>query len=426
MKSQKLRSILIFLIIFFVGTFIGYKVGSYNVSVAWQNYHVNIVNKEPPPGVENVDFSPMWDVLTKIESDYYNKNALDPKKLVNGAITGMVSSIGDPYTVYLPPVQNSNFKQSLAGQFTGIGAELGMKGNDIVVIAPLAGSPAEKAGIKAGDIINAVNNQITTGWTLEQTVNTIRGPKGTSVALNITHKDTSSPTTINIVRDVITVKSVNGWVKKISDISSIKVPGNGNDQIAYIQLSQFGDSTNQDFVALVNKLNLSIQGNPNFKGVVFDLRNNPGGYLTDAQFVASEFIKDGVIVKEDSGSGEEQTLSVSRKGLLTDVPVVVLINKGTASAAEIVSGALRDRRGAKLIGENSFGKGIVQEADDLSELGTGAGLHVTIAKWLTPDGTWVGDGKNGIGLKPDVEVSLDPKDPSHDTQLEKAVEQLVQ
>ena len=425
MNIKKFRLALIILIIFFLGSYIGYKIGTYKVSLDWQNFHINAINKTPPTSTSNIDFSPMWDVLNKIEENYYDKSALDPQKLVNGAISGMVQSLGDPYTVYLPPVQNSSFKQTLAGQFSGIGAELGMKNNDIVVIAPLDGSPAEKSGIKAGDVINKVDNQPTTGWTLDQAVNKIRGPKGTQVLIGVIHKGETKEVDLSITRDIITVKSVEGWVKKIPDITGVKINGYSQDQIAYVRLSQFGDSTNQDWLSLINKLNQQIAGNPNFKGVVLDLRNNPGGYLTDAQFVASEFIKDGVIVREDSGNGEEQTLSVSRHGLLTDVPVVVLINRGTASAAEITAGALRDRRGAELIGENSFGKGIVQEADDLKELGTGAGLHITIAKWLTPNGTWVGNGKNGVGLKPDISVALDPKDPTHDTQLERAIEELL-
>ena len=193
--------------------------------------------------------------------------------------------------------------------------------------------------------------------------------------------------------------------------------------MAYIRIGQFGDNTNEEWIGLVNKIDLERKKNPNLKGVIVDVRNNPGGYLTDAVYIASEFIPSGTVVMQEDGQGQRVTLPVSRKGLLTDIPVVVLINGGSASASDILSGALRDHNRAKLGGEVSFGKGTVQQAEDLGE---GAGIHVTVAKWLTPNGTWVGNGKNGMGLKPDYIVSLDPKDPSHDTQLEKAIQVLVQ
>jgi carboxyl-terminal processing protease len=197
------------------------------------------------------------------------------------------------------------------------------------------------------------------------------------------------------------------------------LPQYKDQSIAYISLSQFGDNTNQDWLAMVNTLTMQIKDKKTVKGIVFDLRNNPGGYLSDATFVASEFLNEGATVVLEETGGDKTTLTATRKGLLTEIPMVVLINKGSASASEIVSGALRDNKRAKLIGETSFGKGTVQQAEDL---GSGAGLHVTIAKWLTPDGIWV----NGKGLTPDITVSQDSKDPSHDTQLEKAITTLLQ
>jgi carboxyl-terminal processing protease len=187
---------------------------------------------------------------------------------------------------------------------------------------------------------------------------------------------------------------------------------------AYIRLSQFGDNTNQEWASMVKGISDQINQDKSIKGVVFDLRNNPGGYLTDAQFIAAEFLpKDTLVVSEDDGNTQTQ-LKALRQGLLLTPKVVVLINGGSASASEIVSGALRDNKRAILVGEKSFGKGTVQEAEDL---GGGAGLHVTIAKWLTPNGTWV----HGKGLTPDVVVSPNPKNPSEDTQLEKAVFELL-
>lgn len=410
-----------FLLIILISLLVGYYFGINKINFDWKNYHpqVSVTSKEPPPALSSVDFTQFWNVWEKIQADYYDKTKIDPQKMLNGAISGMVGSLDDPFTLYLPPTQNDNFKQGLAGQFQGIGAELGMKDKNIIVIAPLNGSPAQKAGVKAGDIILAVDGKTTSSWTLAQAVEKIRGPKGTSVVLTVAHKDQAQTKDLKIVRDVITVKSVQGWVKKVKDIDSVKLDKQFADSsVAYVSLSQFGDNTNSEWLTVVNQLTIDINKQKDIKGVVFDLRNNPGGYLTDAVFIASEFLTEGnTVVLEDDKTGRT-TLKANRHGLLTDKTIVVLINKGSASASEIVAGALRDNQRAKLIGETSFGKGTVQQAEDL---GSGAGLHVTIAKWLTPNETWV----NGKGLTPDISVALDPKTPERDTQLEKAVLELV-
>lgn len=415
MAPNKLRLIVAFLAVFFVGVF----VGTQKVNFDWNNYKPNItvINKEPPASASLVDFSLFWTVWDKLTSNYYDKTAVDPQKMLYGAISGMVAAVGDPYTMFLPPAQQTSFQQQMAGQFSGIGAELGLKDNHIIVIAPLTGSPAEKAGIKPGDFILAVDGKPTDTWTLPQAVDKIRGQKDTQVTLTVLHKDGEKPVDIKITRGTITIKSVDGWVKPVSGIDRVdqsKLQQFDGTKVMYIRLSQFGDTTNQDFQNLVTQLTSS---NHDIKGVILDLRNNPGGYLTDAQFVAGEFLPQGTpVVVEEEASGARMTLSVNRQGLLTNnIPVVVIINKGSASASEIVSGALRDNHRAKLVGDTSFGKGTIQQALDL---GSGAGLHVTIAKWLTPNGTWV----HGKGLTPDVSVGLDENDPSHDTQLEKAIQ----
>jgi len=425
MKSQKLR----FILFIFIAGLIGYYIGVSKISLDWNNFqpHIEISSKEPPPSLQTGDASRMWDVLGKIESSYYDKKAIDKEKVLNGAISGMVSSLDDPYTVYLPPQQNDNFKQTLAGKFEGIGAELGLKGKDVIVVAPLDGSPAKKAGIKPGDIIVKVNDQYISGLPLNQVVEKIRGPKGTEIALNIQHKAGEQSQTVKLVRDTITVKSLTIWNKKIKDIEQVNDKASGlaqakDNKIIYIRLSQFGDNTNDEWLNVANTVDRQVKSDKSIKGVVFDLRNNPGGYLNDAVYILSEFIKAGTAVMQEDKNGKKTPYPVSGKGLLTEVPVVVLINKGSASASEIVAGALRDHERAKLVGETSFGKGTIQQAEDL---GGGAGLHVTIAKWLTPNGTWVGNGKNGEGLKPDVAVALDKDDQSHDAQLEKAIEELV-
>lgn len=420
MTTKRFQILLIIIIAFIVGYFFGVT----KVNFEWNNYHPNItvINKEPPTSASLVDFSLFWNVWDKITTYYYDKSVVNPQKMLYGAIEGMVGSLGDPFTMFLPPAQNTNFQQQLAGQFTGIGAELTTKGKQIIVMAPLAGSPAEKAGIKAGDTIVAVDGKDIGTWTLSQTVDAIRGPKGSTVTLTVVHTGDTKPQDIHITRDIITVKSVDGWVKQVKDIpalsQSIKSSDKAIDTIAYIRLSQFGDTTNQDWTALVNKLKPQIDS-MHAKGLILDLRDNPGGYLTDAVFIAGEFLPEGTPVVKQQTANDEVTLSVNRQGGLQDIPLIVLINGGSASASEIVSGALRDNKRAQLVGEKSFGKGTVQQAIDL---GGGAGLHVTIAKWLTPNGTWV----HGKGLMPDVSVSLDPKDPAHDTQLEKAIDILTQ
>lgn len=430
-----------FIAVLIIAVLVGYYIGITKVNFAWENYHpqISVASKEPPSGVSNLDMSEFWTVFEKVQAGYYDKKAIDPQKMLNGAISGMVSSLDDPYTVYLPPTQNDSFKQVMSGQFSGIGAELGMNEKQIVVVAPIDGSPAMKAGIKSGDAIVKVNDENTFGWTLNQAVDKIRGPKGSNVALTIVHKNDSAPKVITITRDTITIKSVTSWTKPLDNIDTIKttengkssgsaslstlLKGKGDKEVAYIRLSQFGDNTNQEWLAMSNALALQLQRDKNIAGVILDLRNNPGGYVTDAVFIASEFLKVGTpVVVQDYGSGRTETLKVKRNGLMQDTPLVVLINKGSASASEIVAGALRDHKRATLIGEQSFGKGTMQSAEDL---GQGAGLHVTIARWLTPEETWVGNGKNGEGLKPDITVELDPKQPAKDTQLEKAIEQLV-
>lgn len=425
-KSKNLRVVLLIII----AGLLGYYVGVSKISFAWDNYqpHIEVSSKEPPPSLQTGDASRIWEVLSKIEATYYDKKAITSEKVINGAIQGMVNSLDDPYTVYLPPQQNNDFKQGLAGKFEGIGAELSLKDNAIVVVAPIDGSPAKKAGIAAGDIIIKVNNESVSGKPLNQVVEKIRGPKGTEVTLNILQKDAEEPKDIKIVRDEIQVKSLTTWTKKVNEVEGINAKAEGlanagDNKVIYIRLSQFGDSANDEWTNVASSIDRQLTNDKTIKGIVFDLRNNPGGYLNDAVYISSEFIPSGAAVLQEDKNQKRTSFPVTGKGLLTDVPVVVLINKGSASASEIVSGALRDHKRALLVGETSFGKGTIQQAEDL---GGGAGLHVTIAKWLTPNGTWVGNGKDGQGLKPDVSIEVDKKDPSHDIQLEKAIAELVQ
>lgn len=420
------KKLQIFILILIAGLG-GYFFGVNKVNLQWKEYkpQITVVNKEPPSGAINVDFAPFWSVWQRLEASYYDRGQLDTQKMLNGAISGMVDSLEDPYTVYLPPVQNDNFKQGLAGQFSGIGAELGTKDKSVIVVAPLSGSPAEKAGLLPGDVITKVNDETVLNLNLSEVVEKIRGPKGTEVKISIVTKLDNKSKDLKIIRDVITVKSVDGKVRNVkcdNDNCEI-VPDTQKcdtcDKVLQVKLSQFGDRTNQEWTELIKKLLSDTKGDSKVKGFILDLRNNPGGYLTDATYISSEFLSRGQVVVAQEGSilGRKE-FRVERDGALRNISVIVLVNKGSASASEIVAGALRDHGRARLVGETSFGKGTIQQAEDL---GDGSGLHVTIAKWLTPKGTWV----HGEGLTPDVTAILDPKDPSRDLQLEKAIELLV-
>lgn len=419
-----MRIIKFFAVILIAGL-VGYYIGVTKISLDWKSFQprIEVEGKEPPASLSHIDFSKFWAVMERVNENYYDKKAIDSQKMLDGAIAGMVDSLDDPYTVYLPPVQNTDFKQGLAGEFSGIGAELGMKDKQVVVVSPLDGSPAERAGVKSGDFILKVDDEFTTGWNLVEAVEKIRGPRGTEVALTLLQKDQKVPKVFKIQRDTITIKSVTSWVKPIKDVENITLSqtlkASQNDKVAYIRLSQFGDNTNKEWLELSNSLSLQLTNDKSIKGIVLDLRNNPGGYLTDAVFIASEFLKKGTpVVLQDDGNGKTGKLVVERNGLMLEVPLVILINKGSASASEILAGAMQDYDRAILVGETSFGKGTIQNAEDLGE---GAGLHVTIAKWLTPNGTWV----HKVGLTPEIKVELSTKEPERDIQLEKALEELL-
>lgn len=416
------------LIVVFISAFVGYFIGTNSVKLAIKDYKpvLSVTSKNPPAG-QNLDMSLFYQVLDKVNENYYDKSKIDSSKLLEGAINGMLATLSDPYTSFFPPAKNSDFKNQLAGQFSGIGAELSMSPENVItVVAPIDGSPAQRAGIRAGDMIAKVNGEDTLGWQVSQAVDKIRGPKGTPVTLTVLHDKSKKPVDIKITRDTIQLKSVTSWVKDYVCTSGNCDEKSGGKPVAYIRLSQFGDTTNTEFTKAVNSINSKVQGKDGNKlaGVVLDLRNNPGGYLSDAVFISSEFIKNGVVVMQEDGQGNREELSVSRMGTLTDVPVVVLINKGSASASEITAGALRDHNRATLVGETSFGKGTVQQAVDLDG---GGSVHVSVAKWLTPNGTWV----NKKGLKPDVEVTYDASKSAKlvskglDNQLQAAISELL-
>ena len=400
---------------------IGYRLGEKHATTIIQQ-PATVVGIEAPDSVR-VDFSLFWDVWQRIHTFYIDRSSIDTQKLVWGAISGMVNALDDPYTVFLPPKENESFKEDIGGSFQGIGAQLGLKDGKIIIQTPLKGSPAEKMGLKPMDWILKVDSEDTVGWTLTQAVTKIRGTKGTTVTLSILHDKADKPVDITITRDEIVVPSVESWIKLPKDITEIVgVPGvsrilGTNKRIAYIYLSRFGDRTNEEWLKAVATIVEAER--TGVDGLVFDLRNNPGGYLDGAVFIASEFIKSGTIVTQTNSDGTKETLTVNRKGQLTTIPMVVLINKGSASAAEIVAGALKDYKRATIVGETSFGKGSVQSPQELKG---GAGVHITTGKWLLPNGDWI----NKKGITPDVEVKMDTFEATQDAQLEKAIELLLQ
>ncbi len=409
MKLSLIRNIILILSVFVIGFGVGNRYGNYQLSLQLKNYRpqVQITRQDPPPAITNIDFSGFWDVWQKVSRKYVDQTKINSQKMVDGAISGMVAALGDPYTVYLPPEANKAAKEDLNGvSFDGIGAQLGLNGKNVVVIAPLAETPAEKAGIRAGDHIYKVNNEVVDGKSLPEVVAKIRGPKGSKVRLIVYRDGVKKPIAYDITRATIIVKTV----------TVLFIKDKNNNEFAHLKLSKFGDKTDDEWLAAVAQINERKQ---EIKGVILDLRNNPGGYLNGSVFVASEFLPQGTkIVTQHSSLEGDKIYNVNRKGSLLDTPLVVLINKGSASASEIVAGALKDNKRASLLGEKSFGKGSVQEAEDLTG---GAGLHVTIAKWLMPGGQWI----NGRGIEPDISVKNDEKKLKEDKQLEKAMETLT-
>lgn len=368
-------------------------------------------------GDKSVDFTLFWDTWNKVQEKYVDQKKVNPHEMMYGAIKGMVASLNDPYTFFLTPEENKQAKNDLGGKFEGIGAQLGLKDNHITVIAPIKKSPAEAAGIRAGDVIVSVDGTSTKGWTLFQAVGKIRGKKGTNVKLGLARAD--KEISIEVTRDEIHISSVELTFEQSNECKGAYCP-----KVALLKLNQFGEQTNDEWdqavAQIVNKWNAH-----EIKGMVLDLRGNPGGYLDSAVYLASEFLPFGkVVVKQESTVNESRTYTVDRTGRLLDIPLTVLIDKGSASAAEILSGSLRDYARAKLVGEKSFGKGSVQEVIDLK---SGAGVHVTIAKWILPKGDWI----NGKGIEPNIKVDLvipegNTLTKENDTQLEKAISLALQ
>lgn len=371
-----------------------------------------VINPEEGKSQE-VDFSLFWRVWASIQEKFVDEEKFDYQVMLYGAISGMVNALDDPYTVFFNPEEAKKFKEDVSGKFEGVGMEVGIRKNELTVIAPLEGTPAQKAGLRAGDKIIKIGDTITGELTIDEAVSLIRGPKGTEVTLTIFREDWGIPREITLIREVIEIPSL-----KWELLTSPGEAGGKEPDIAYIKLYHFHEKAGVDF----KKAAFDILESP-AKKIILDLRNNPGGYLEISQDIAGWFLERGqVVVIEDFGEGKEKKDYKARGNeLFLEYPMVILINQGSASASEILAAALRDNRGIKIIGETSFGKGSVQELEDLPE---GSSLKVTIAKWLTPKGDILTD----VGLEPDIKIEMTEKDyeEEKDPQLEKAIEIIEQ
>jgi len=360
-----------------------------------------------------IDLSRFNEVLNLVEERHVGDET--EQQLVDGAIKGLVEALNDPYSQYLTGEEQQAMLDSLSGSFEGIGAVIESRSSTgdscttlgpdcfLLVVSPIDGSPAKAAGIVSGDRITAVDGTSVDGETLDSAVRKVRGAKGTTVVITVI-RGSEAPQEISIVRDVIVVPAVEP--KELSTASG--------DPVGYLRLAEFSEVAAEQFHAALQKV-----VDAGTTRIVLDLRDNPGGYLSTALAIASEFIADGVVYMEETSDGKRTETRANGGGSATDpsIRLVVLINKGSASASEILAGALKDRGRATLVGETSFGKGVVQTCIDLSD---GSGLKLTIAKWLTPNGTWI----NKVGIAPDYPVASVTGGNADDPVLAKALDLL--
>lgn len=422
---KKWRNLVLVLALMSVVSLVSFKIGENRVG--------DLIK---PMSNGQLDLSLMWNVKDRLGKMFLEKDKMQDKTMVYGAIQGMVASLGDPYTVFLPPKENKSANEDLQGEFGGVGISLGYsKDGQLAVVSPLAKTPAERAGLRAGDLILKIVDKEkkidkdTRGIALDEAVNLIRGKNGSEVTLNIFRDGAKQAFDVTMKRDSIVVPSTELVWKQTQ-----------GKTVAWVRLYKFSDRVYTEWPQMVDKIiaKKNEVGVGNFGGIVLDLRNNPGGFLQASVLVASDFVKDGVVVSQSNSDGSKEDYKVDpTRGKLLDEKIVVLINGGSASASEILAGALKDFKRAKLVGEKSFGKGTVQQPQDFSD---GSGLHVTIAKWLLPSGKNI----HKAGVDPDVEVKYvdqtptgtpsttgtptpTPKDTNDrpDNQLDKAVEVLL-
>lgn len=378
------------------GFLAGHTVGSRNP----QTVVVEGIQNATTPSDIGANFGLFWQVWRLIDQKHLHGTSTTAQERVYGAVEGLLGSLEDPYSQFFTPTSSQAFQEEIQGSFGGVGIEIGQKEGQLVVIAPLKDTPAAAAGLKAGDAIIAIDGKSTDTFGIDDAVAKIRGPIGTKVTLTIFREKEQKPREVTITRSKISVPTLDFSMK---------------GDIAYVQLYEFTGIAGDLFRDRV------IQKLPaNTKGMVIDLRDDPGGFLEIAVDIAGWFLeRDTVVVREEGRDGKNQEYRASGNGTLKNMPVVVLINKGSASAAEILAGSLRDNRGVKLVGETSFGKGTVQEVVDLPG---GASVKLTVAHWVLPKGQIL----EGTGLEPDYEVKLPDtwKVGDPDPQLQKALDLL--
>ncbi len=353
-------------------------------------------------------FGILDEIYAILQEDFVNPEALDPELLKLGAINGILQALGDPHTVYIDPESYALGIDVISGTFEGIGAQVEQDPvtGDIVIVTPFRESPAEVAGIRAGDIVRSVDGQSTDGWSVAQAVRLIRGPEGTDVVLGIERPDGSTKD-VTITRGTIVIPTV--FTREIEDAA-----GNPVSELAYIELQQFTDQAVRD---LREELERVIEAG--YSGIILDLRRNPGGGLEATIQTADMFLDDGVILTEVSREGEEKVTRAKPGGPATEIPIVLLVGPGSASGSEVLACALRDNDRATLVGAKSFGKGSVNHLRELSDEGA---LYVTIARWECPNGEQI----EAVGIQPDVEVAVTEADieASRDVQLFEAIDYL--
>jgi len=347
--------------------------------------------------LELFNFDLYKEVRNNLQKYYVNKDDIEDSDLFYGALTGMVKSLGDPYTVFLKPDLSKQFEEDLSGSFEGIGAEIGIRNEILTIISPLEGMPAEKAGLMAGDKIIAIDGTSTIGILIEDAVERIRGEKGTEVALSIIREGVEGIQEIKVKRGLISIKSLKTEIR--------------DDNIFIIKIINF----NEDVMKFLGEAIKEIE-NKKPKGIILDLRNNPGGLLNQAIAVSSKWVSDGIIVSEKYNDTVQKDHKSFGGGELSKYKTLVLVNQGSASASEIVAGALKDHGLAKIIGQKTFGKGSVQSLRKMSD---GSSLKITIANWLTPNG--VNIDKEGIIPDLEVKMNIDDYKNDKDPQMDKAI-----
>lgn len=361
-------------IVFVSGMYTGYQRRPYVERV------LGVANQTPQIEDENVDFDPFWKAWKILEDKYVSRDEIDRQKLVWGAIQGMANAVGDPYTVFMPPVESSIFQEDISGSFEGIGAEIGIRNNSLVVISPLEGSPAQKAGLKAGDYILKIDDFETANVSIDEAISKIRGKGGTVVKLTVYREGQEGTKEISITRAKIEIPIIDTKIM---------------DDVFVIQLYQFSANSPELFEDAIREFADSGKDK-----LILDLRNNPGGYLDAAVDIASWFVPKDEVVLIERVRGEDAREYRSRGyAEISDLTMAVLVNRGSASASEILAGALKDHEIATIIGEKTFGKGSVQEVVDVTDKTT---LKVTIARWFTPDNVTI----TGVGLEPNITVDM--------------------